>query len=820
MERVPAAALAVAAALAAIPAAAAPAAAGPASVRLPYEVVDGLAVHDGDIVLGPAGQADRSHWETGTGSRREVALHWSWSETNLWPGGVVPYVIDGELPEGAAESVRLAIAEWNAKTVVTLVERTFEADYLRFVPSHECRSYLGRIGGEQEVWSGRDGDGCGGAGMVHEIGHAVGLDHEHQRADRDGRLMVGRRDLHGEGTEWVAANARTRNPYDYRSRMHYSMTSMETIPPGINLLSAGLSAGDIDGVARLYGQPPSATVIATNPPGLEVLVDGVATTAPKTFDWPPGSVHTLEVRTAPQTDGDSRYLFGRWNDGAPRVRTVTATPERTWIEANFIVQRRVTGRPHRPGEGTVTVSPPGEWHTLRSTVRIEAQPRPGSGLRFVGWSVRAGGDAQNPGFLRVGREGLDAAAYFSPTPHLRIGATAAPFSVWVDGSKRAGPLSLFGTGRRTRVSLRIEEIQYAWSNHRTRYRFEGWSDGSTRAERDFDVPAQGGSLSAHLLEEHLLDVAVRPREGGSVSAEPPGEDGYHAAGAEVALSATPSEGWSFVRWQGDAAGDGDARVRMDGGRSVDAWFSPTRELRPGATVRADGQWDAPGVHLLPRSAGALAVEFSPDFSSPAAEVWVGAVRSPYDHPPWAWSYLHRSQSGVFASRLRDEAAFVSASSTGPHRIEISPSSDPPLDPEAVYFVTLATDGWPAEGTLRIEASGTAPRRPLPRAWPRAFTLVAEAWSDPAPQTFKLHNDGDAPLHWEHAPDPMWLAADPPAGTVPAGEAATLSVRTRGLLAPGTHEGTLRLDLRGPAGPEAPLELPVTFVAVPAPAGGR
>ena len=58
------------------------------------------------------------------------------------------------------------------------------------------------------------------------------------------------------------------------------------------------------------------------------------------------------------------------------------------------MQRRVTAVPRRLREGTVTVSPPGEWHTLRSRVRIEAQPRPESGLRFVGWSAVAGGAVQ------------------------------------------------------------------------------------------------------------------------------------------------------------------------------------------------------------------------------------------------------------------------------------------------------------------------------------------------------------------------------------------------------------------------------------------
>ena len=92
MERVPA--IALTAALVAVATAAPPEAIdGAAPVRLPYEVVDGLAVHDGDIVLGLAGEvqaAARSRWEAGSGSRREVALRWSWSEADLWPGVVVP----------------------------------------------------------------------------------------------------------------------------------------------------------------------------------------------------------------------------------------------------------------------------------------------------------------------------------------------------------------------------------------------------------------------------------------------------------------------------------------------------------------------------------------------------------------------------------------------------------------------------------------------------------------------------------------------------------------------------------------------------------
>ncbi|MDE0167712.1 MAG: hypothetical protein OXL36_21635 [Bryobacterales bacterium] len=76
-------------------------------------------------------------------------------------------------------------------------------------------------------------------------------------------------------------------PYDYGSVMHYSWIGpAETIPPGIELgrggpklgrgSSTGLSAGDIDGVNRLYGEIPAETTITTNPEGLLIEVDGKA----------------------------------------------------------------------------------------------------------------------------------------------------------------------------------------------------------------------------------------------------------------------------------------------------------------------------------------------------------------------------------------------------------------------------------------------------------------------------------------------------------------------------------------------------------------
>ena len=810
---------ATAAGILALVAAAAPNSRPVPRLDLAYEVVDGLAIHDGDIVLGTAAAvraprpAARSQPE-----RRELAL--PYYGVSLWPEGKIPYVLDATLTPEVARLIEAAIDEWNRQTVVALTPRASETDYVRFIAVEQCAAYsqIGRIGGEQFIWSGF-GEECGPRGLdvaIHEIGHTVGLAHEHQRSDRDEYVTVTRESVepHRRNRYTLSAPANPR-PYDLRSVMHY-WTAFKSIPPGIEVATGGLSDGDIDGVARLYGHAPEGVTIATNPPGLTVLVDGAAAEAPARFDWPAGTAHTVEVPAEPQYRPGSRYLFGRWNDGAPRRRTVTAGEDGTWLEANFIAQRRVDPKPDRPAAGRVSVTPASDgWHTLGSRVRIEATA---SGRNeFMNWSWAVGhGPAANPAERAVGEEPISITAYFTRRATYRLGSNAGPFIFELDGARRLGPLVLSAppAGRRARAG--IAETQPMIGRSGTRLRFQGWSDGVEDRDREITIPPSGGALAAIFSTEHPLWLAARPEHGGAVSAGPGSEDGYYATGTGVTVNATPNAGWELARWTGDAGGTSPATVAMDRPSAIEAWFTPTRQIRPASPETVTLPTGAAGFRFAaPEGASGIALKFTPDGPAPGTEVRVRAFSSPREPGLAAWERLHARTSWE-RERLRD-ADFAATAEVASAEVSISPYTDPPLDPDALYFVVLVSDGSPVSGTLSLEVTASGPRPPRANAWPRAFTFVSDAGTDPAAQTFELRNEGGSAMQFDAASEAAWLAADPPQGSIPPGGTAELAILVTGQIPADTHAATLDLSLDGPYGALPRLRLPVTFVAVPPPA---
>jgi astacin (peptidase family M12A) len=185
-----------------------------------------------------------------------------------WPGDVIPYQIAPGFSASQITAINDAMAHWSSKTYFTFHLKTSgDPDFVTFKPTSgagACFSHLGRKSGEQFI---ELEAGCGKGEIIHEIGHAVGFIHEHQRTDRDQYVTINIDNVDpdfkyafdkfvvqygGDG-----ANA---GSYDYASIMHYgafdfSINGLRTITaPQTIGQRIGLSQGDIDAARRISSE--------------------------------------------------------------------------------------------------------------------------------------------------------------------------------------------------------------------------------------------------------------------------------------------------------------------------------------------------------------------------------------------------------------------------------------------------------------------------------------------------------------------------------------------------------------------------------------
>lgn len=195
-------------------------------------------------------------------------------KSKLWAKGIIPFEIDNQkYPVGETERAVIlkAIEEWNeSDTGFRLIPHTDEADYLVFGEEDGvCYSNVGRQGGRQYIRCDLDGGGFNKRSVKHEIGHAVGLYHEHQRMDRD-KFVHFRKG--GKAADY-AKKGSSYGDYDFNSIMHYHFDGSSllvekagTITSGAELVGTQdrLSSGDIAALNYLASHAPSSHAHASS----------------------------------------------------------------------------------------------------------------------------------------------------------------------------------------------------------------------------------------------------------------------------------------------------------------------------------------------------------------------------------------------------------------------------------------------------------------------------------------------------------------------------------------------------------------------------
>jgi hypothetical protein len=193
----------------------------------------------------------------------------------LWTGGIVPFSIDIDVGRPQRPMISAGIALFSASGV-QLVSHNAEPNYVHFAAYPDPRnlfgshSNIGRTGGPQIIWVGSGTRSS--SNVAHEICHALGLLHEHNRLDRDSFVSINWGNINPIHHDQFKAQPRDRatdfGGYDKFSIMHYLRhayaidQNKDTITPIVSPPSAtqdfsggGLSLGDIAALNSLY--PPS-----------------------------------------------------------------------------------------------------------------------------------------------------------------------------------------------------------------------------------------------------------------------------------------------------------------------------------------------------------------------------------------------------------------------------------------------------------------------------------------------------------------------------------------------------------------------------------
>ncbi|SFF00588.1 Astacin (Peptidase family M12A) [Paenibacillus algorifonticola] len=239
-------------------------------VKVEYIEYDNLAIVDGDIVVAEAAKMRRlkafieqEGQQQGSDPHVDIII----DMRRLWPRGKVFYAFDANVPASTQQDIKKAMsAIAQACPGISFSLRGTEPNYVLFKIGLGHSSYVGMIGGKQLITLGVNyvlGN------IIHEIGHTLGLLHEHTKPNRDTYITVSMGNIPAnKQSNFVIIN----HPelfkslkYDWGSIMHYSksafaidptkptITPTQALPSGTVMgQRTALSALDVEGINALY----------------------------------------------------------------------------------------------------------------------------------------------------------------------------------------------------------------------------------------------------------------------------------------------------------------------------------------------------------------------------------------------------------------------------------------------------------------------------------------------------------------------------------------------------------------------------------------
>ncbi|CEF71584.1 Astacin-like metalloendopeptidase [Strongyloides ratti] len=149
-----------------------------------------------------------------------------------WVDGIIPYTLSPKFGLMEKIIIEKAMKKIEEVSCFKFKPRNFEIDFLKISPLDGCYSYVGKIGGGQDLSLSK---GCiYDYIIIHELLHAIGFEHEHQRYDRDKYINVVYQNIepsqyHNFDKINIHEVTTFQYKYDLKSIMHYDETAFGKI---------------------------------------------------------------------------------------------------------------------------------------------------------------------------------------------------------------------------------------------------------------------------------------------------------------------------------------------------------------------------------------------------------------------------------------------------------------------------------------------------------------------------------------------------------------------------------------------------------------
>lgn len=217
-----------------------------------YERRNGMNFFQGDIVL-----SDKQLAEDNLVNKGGASL-------SRWPSGKIYYTVASNMGSINANKITNAVNEYNNKTNTQWIPRTNQSNYVEFIfgssSGYDGWAHIGYIGGKQNVSLDQN---ISLGSVIHEMGHTVGLYHEHCRKDRDQYVSIQWNNIqNGQAYNFDIYNSGTDiGPFNINSVMmywpdSYSKNGQPTIKRAngttFTYNRTGFTTGDINTINTMY----------------------------------------------------------------------------------------------------------------------------------------------------------------------------------------------------------------------------------------------------------------------------------------------------------------------------------------------------------------------------------------------------------------------------------------------------------------------------------------------------------------------------------------------------------------------------------------